>query len=80
MSPVITESRPRQLTLELDENLATRHRNVRDVVLQGVARYLGDEGHARDHALGQMAEILRELPAMLAAASAPLAADRKSVV
>lgn len=33
-----------------------------------IARYLGDEGHARDHALGQVAEILQSLPAMLHAA------------
>ncbi|MGK2897222.1 MAG: hypothetical protein ACSLE9_00845 [Burkholderiaceae bacterium] len=33
-----------------------------------IARYLGDEGHARDHALGQVAEILQNLPAMLHAA------------
>lgn len=33
-----------------------------------VAKYLGDEGAARDQALGQMAELLQALPAMLAAA------------
>lgn len=33
-----------------------------------IARYLGDEGHARDHALGQVAELLQNLPSMLHAA------------
>lgn len=123
-SPNITDSHQTtglQLTLELDEALLTRFRNVRDVVSQGVyrrglkacagdldmspgnlsvalsddphrkfsvdeleayiqssgdktpiyyliARYLGDEGRARDHALGQVADLLQQLPAMLSAA------------
>lgn len=33
-----------------------------------VAKYLGDEATARDQALGQVAELLQQLPAMLAAA------------
>lgn len=33
-----------------------------------VAKYLGDEGAARDQALGQVAELLQALPAVLAAA------------
>lgn len=33
-----------------------------------VARFLGDESAARDHALGQVAELLKGLPDMLAAA------------
>lgn len=33
-----------------------------------VAKYLGDEAAARDQALGQVAELLQNLPAMLAAA------------
>jgi hypothetical protein len=33
-----------------------------------VAKYLGDESAARDQALGQVAELLQNLPAMLAAA------------
>ena len=33
-----------------------------------VAKYLGDESAARDQALGQVAELLQSLPAMLAAA------------
>jgi hypothetical protein len=33
-----------------------------------VAKYLGDEGAARDQALGQVAELLQSLPAVLAAA------------
>ncbi len=33
-----------------------------------VAKYLGDEAAARDQALGQVAELLQQLPAMLAAA------------
>lgn len=33
-----------------------------------VAKYLGDEGAARDQALGQVQELLSSLPAMLAAA------------
>lgn len=33
-----------------------------------VAKYLGDEGAARDQALGQVAEMLQSLPAVLAAA------------
>lgn len=33
-----------------------------------VAKYLGDEGAARDQALGQVAELLQQLPGMLAAA------------
>lgn len=36
-----------------------------------VAKYLGDEGAARDAALGQVAQILEQLPAMLAAAGLP---------
>lgn len=33
-----------------------------------IAKYLGDEGASRDQALGQVAEMLQNLPAMLAAA------------
>lgn len=33
-----------------------------------VSKYLGDEAAARDQALGQVAELLQNLPAMLAAA------------
>lgn len=33
-----------------------------------VAKYLGDEASARDQALGQVAELLQQLPSMLAAA------------
>lgn len=33
-----------------------------------VAKYLGDEAAARDQALGQVTELLQQLPAMLAAA------------
>lgn len=33
-----------------------------------VAKYLGDEAAAREQALGQVAELLQNLPAMLAAA------------
>lgn len=36
-----------------------------------VAKYLGDEAAARDQALGQVAELLNNLPAMLAAAGLP---------
>lgn len=36
-----------------------------------VARYLGDEGAARDQALGQVASLLQDLPALLAAAGLP---------
>lgn len=39
-----------------------------------VAKYLGDESAARDQALGQVAELLQNLPAMLAAAGLPTAA------
>lgn len=39
-----------------------------------VAKYLGDEGAARDQAL---AELLAELPKMLQAAGLPMAAGRK---
>lgn len=38
-----------------------------------VAKYLGDEAAARDQALGQVAELLQQLPAMLAAAGLPAA-------
>lgn len=116
-SPVISDSR-RQLTLELDESLVSRHGSLRDCVAQGVysrglkrvagelnvapgnlsvelsendsrkfsvdelelyiskfndptpiyyliAKYLGDEDASRDHALGQVAELLHQLPQML---------------
>lgn len=36
-----------------------------------VAKYLGDEAAARDQALGQVADLLQNLPAMLAAAGLP---------
>lgn len=36
-----------------------------------VAKYLGDEAAARDQALGQVAELLQNLPAMLSAAGLP---------
>ena len=35
---------------------------------QGIARYLGDEAAARDQALGQVAQMLQSLPALIAAA------------
>ncbi len=41
-----------------------------------VAKYLGDEGAARDAALGQVAQILEQLPAMLAAAGLPAGKGR----
>jgi hypothetical protein len=119
-SPVVTDSR-RQLTLDLDGNILTAHRSLRDCVAAGVYRrglkavaadldlspgnlsvalsddphrrfgvddleryvqctgdktpiyylvgkYLGDEAAARDQALGQVAQLLQELPAILSAA------------
>ena len=33
-----------------------------------IARYLGDEAAARDQALGQVAQMLQSLPALIAAA------------
>jgi hypothetical protein len=42
-----------------------------------VAKYLGDEGAARDQALGQVAELLQSLPQMLAAAGLPTTAKRR---
>lgn len=41
------------------------------------AKYLGDEAAARDQALGQVAELLQSLPAMLAAAGLPTGAGRR---
>lgn len=41
-----------------------------------VAKYLGDEAAARDQALGQVAELLRSLPAMMAAAGLPVTKPR----
>lgn len=38
-----------------------------------VAKYLGDEGAARDHALAQVMEQLRDLPNLLASAGLPQA-------
>lgn len=43
-----------------------------------IARYLGDEGHARDHALGQVAELLQHLPAMLHAAGLQTPAPKRA--
>lgn len=44
-----------------------------------VAKYLGDEGAARDQALGQVQELLQNLPAMLSAAGlSTIARGRKS--
>lgn len=42
-----------------------------------VCKYLGDEAGARDAALGQVAELLQSLPAMLAAAGMPTAPARR---
>lgn len=42
-----------------------------------VAKYLGDEGAARDQALGQVMEMLQGLPTMLAAAGLQSAQKRK---
>ncbi len=42
--------------------------NDKTAIYYLVAKYLGDESAARDQALGQVAEILTNLPAMLAAA------------
>ncbi|MCU0966700.1 MAG: hypothetical protein MUF08_17010 [Burkholderiaceae bacterium] len=38
-----------------------------------VAKYLGDQGAARDQALSQVAELLQSLPQMMAAAGLPTA-------
>jgi hypothetical protein len=43
-----------------------------------IARYLGDETAARDQALGQVAQILQDLPGMLAAAGLPTAIKTKA--
>lgn len=42
-----------------------------------VGKYLGDEAAARDQALGQVAEILQQLPGMLAAAGLQQPARRR---
>lgn len=42
-----------------------------------IAKYMGDEGAARDQALGQVAELLQNLPGMLAAAGIQTARGRK---
>jgi hypothetical protein len=42
--------------------------NDKTAIYYLVAKYLGNEGAARDQALGQVAEMLVQLPAMLAAA------------
>lgn len=42
-----------------------------------VAKYLGDEAAARDQALGQVAELLTNLPALLAAAGLPAVKGRR---
>lgn len=42
-----------------------------------VAKYLGDEATARDHALGQVADLLQALPSMLAAAGLQQAAKTR---
>lgn len=42
-----------------------------------VAKYLGDEAAARDQALGQVQEMLANLPAMLAAAGFDQAANKR---
>jgi len=41
-----------------------------------IAKYMGDEASARDQALGQVAELLQNLPGMLAAAGLPTATAR----
>jgi hypothetical protein len=41
-----------------------------------IAKYMGDEGAARDQALGQVAELLQSLPSMLAAAGLPTVPGR----
>lgn len=41
-----------------------------------VAKYLGDEGAARDQALSQVAELLQSLPQMLSAAGLPTTKKR----
>lgn len=43
-----------------------------------VAKYLSDEAAARDHALGQVSELLLNLPALLAAAGLPGSPARKA--
>lgn len=45
-------------------------------VLYLVDKYLGDVGAARDQALGQVAELLQQLPSMLAAAGLQQAAGK----
>lgn len=42
-----------------------------------VAKYLGDEGAARDHALAQVMEQLRDLPNLLANAGLQQPAGRR---
>lgn len=42
-----------------------------------VAKYLGDEGAARDKALGDVAELLQALPQLLASAGLPTATTGK---
>ncbi|MEY2685803.1 MAG: hypothetical protein RL375_1 [Pseudomonadota bacterium] len=43
-----------------------------------VAKYLGDEAAARDHALGQVAQMLQSIPGLLAAAGIQQAPARKA--
>ena len=42
-----------------------------------VAKYMGNEAAARDEALGQVSEILKQLPAMLAAAGLQASTPKK---
>lgn len=42
-----------------------------------VAKYLGDEAAARDHALAQVAQMLANMPAMLSAAGLPTSTPPK---
>lgn len=51
-----------------------QHTGDKSPVFYLVAKYLGDEAAARDLALGQVAELLTNLPAMLAAAGLPAVA------
>jgi len=57
-SPVFSDSHPRQLTLELDEGLLARYRNVRECVAQGVYQ----------RGLTWVADMLARLPEMMSAA------------
>lgn len=70
LSVALSADPQRKFSVDELEAYLSKHHDWRPIYYL-IAKYLGDQGANRDHALGQVAEVLQNLPNMLAAAGFP---------